>query len=50
LEIRTEIKFKFVQQFFINYSTEMDPNARALFDKGLRSKEEKEEEEEEEED
>jgi len=49
LEIRTEIGFKFVQEFFINYSTEMDPNARALLGKGLRKRGEGEEEEEEEE-
>jgi hypothetical protein len=38
LKIRTEIGFKFVREFFINYSTEMDPNARALFGKGLRKR------------
>ena len=38
LKIRTEIRFKFVQDIFINYSTEIDTNARALFGKGLRNR------------
>ena len=39
MKIRTEIGFKFDQKYFINYSTEMDPNAIALFGKGLRKRE-----------